>query len=165
MKHNLIIDTGQHFLPPASSLWLLVSDEDLNNFWIMVGWQMCYMRPNTAADAGLCDVGPLVLHGPLQHPPPYKAIWGPKQQLGRRMVWWPPLSTVGHSSQIPLLGDTNPSFAPMTCCFLPSLQAPGHHLTPNSFHLSLSRQSPQSQACKEWGGPRAQPCTASPERG
>ena len=31
MKHHLIIDTGKHFLPPASSLWLLVSDEDLNN--------------------------------------------------------------------------------------------------------------------------------------
>lgn len=73
MEHNLIIETG-HFLPPACSLYLLVSDKYFNNFWIMVSWQICCMRPNMRADARLCDVDPMgcraffITHCPLWLP-------------------------------------------------------------------------------------------------
>lgn len=120
MEHNLIIETG-HFLPPACSLYLLVSDKYFNNFWIMVSWQICCMRPNMMADARLCDVDPMgcraffITHCPLWLP----AMSNHSASDGKGNSWeaglcedyldyWlsPP------KSPHPLLKGTNPSFAP-----------------------------------------------------
>lgn len=151
MKHHLIIDTGKHFLPPASSLWLLVSDEDLNNLWIMIGWQICYTRPNMMAHAGLYEVGSPSAAPPSPTPPRLSIT----QHLGA-------MATAGTGDGVrttsthygSLLPKPSPgrhwsAFYTRTCCFLPSLPAPGRHCTPNS------KVTSPLEACKEWGSPTA----------
>lgn len=171
MEHNLIIETGQHFLPPAGSLCLLVSDEDFNNFWIMVSWQICCMRPYMMADAALCDVEPVVLNGlPITHRP--RSCLQP--QISEHLIatatagrqdcvrttytigsLLPNLPTLSWKALSPLLP---PWFAalhsPLSLHDTTPLQTPSISPTPSQSH--------QSQVFKEWGWSREQTSTAPP---
>lgn len=129
MKHNLIIEIGPHFLPPARSPCLLVSDKDFSNFWIMASWQICCMRLNRMADARLPNINPLA----AQPPEPPIALCGclwcqitqhllAQGTAGRQDVW--ALPTLSPPSLPTLSSKTLILFFPVICFLMLTLWSP-----------------------------------------
>lgn len=142
MAHSLIIEAGQHFLPPAGSPCLLVSDEDFSNFWITAGWQIRCMRLTTMADAGCLMWIPQCWQRP--QPPTtsqaHRAIKSPA--LDGKGNSWARLVRTTHATSFPprsphaLLKDTHLLLTPWS----------NSYPTPDSFSLSHSKSATSVRA-------------------
>lgn len=167
MKHNLIIETGQHFLPPARSPCLLVSDKDFSNFWIMASWQICRMRLNRMADARLPNVNPLAAQPPQ---PPITLCGCLRCQITQHLL---AQGTAGRqdcmcttytvSSQFPhpLFKDTH-SLLPCDLLLYAHPLVFRYHPTPNSFSLSHSKSVISHKYLRNGAGNREKISAAPP---